>query len=67
MGLRDWANKAKDLAGKHPDQADKMADRAEGEAQQRTGHRYDEQIGKGVDDIQSRYGGGKDEDGGAER
>ncbi|MGV9596512.1 antitoxin [Streptosporangium sandarakinum] len=57
-GIGDWAKKAEDLAREHPDQADQVLDQGERFAGERTGHKYDEQIGEGVDAVQRRYGGG---------
>ncbi|MEV4835115.1 antitoxin [Nonomuraea sp. NPDC049486] len=41
--------------------ADEILERGEQAASEKTGGKYDEQIGKGVDAAQRRYGGGKGE------
>jgi hypothetical protein len=60
-GMGDWAKKAEELAKEHPDQADQAVDRAEQFASERTGGTYDEQLAKGADAVQERYGGGQGE------
>ncbi|MFI6709179.1 antitoxin [Nonomuraea sp. NPDC050478] len=60
-GMGDWAKKAEDLAKKNPDKADEILERGEQAASEKTGGKYDEQIGKSVDAAQRRYGGGKGE------
>jgi hypothetical protein len=60
-GMGDWAKKAEELAKEHPDQADQAVDRAERLASERTGGKYDEQLAKGADAVQERYGGGQGE------
>ena len=57
--IAEWLKKAEDLARGHSKQADKVLDRAERFAKERTGHKYDEHIEKGVDEVQRRYGGGE--------
>ncbi|MEU4578842.1 antitoxin [Nonomuraea sp. ATR24] len=57
-GIGDWVRKAENLARKHSKHVDKAVDKAEEMAKKRTGHKYDEQIGRGVDEVQRRYGGG---------
>ncbi|MCD0481760.1 antitoxin [Streptacidiphilus sp. ASG 303] len=59
-GIGDWADRARKLAEEHPDQVDRAADRAEEFADERTGHKYDEQIERGVDEVQRRLGAGRD-------
>ena len=56
--IGEWLKKAENLARGHSKQADQVLDRAEKFAKERTGHKYDEQITKGVDAVQRRYGGG---------
>ncbi|UBU11266.1 antitoxin [Nonomuraea gerenzanensis] len=56
--IGDWLKKAEDLARGHSKQADQVLDRAERYVKERTGHKYDDQIGKGADAVQRRYGGG---------
>ncbi|MEW9552141.1 antitoxin [Nonomuraea sp. NPDC050783] len=56
--MSEWLRKAENLARGHSKQADQVLDRAERFAKERTGHKYDEQIEKGVDAVQRRYGGG---------
>ncbi|TMR35709.1 antitoxin [Nonomuraea zeae] len=58
--MGEWLKKAENLARGHSKQADQILDRAEQYAKERTGHKYDDQIGKGVDAVQRRYGGGAD-------
>ena len=57
--IAEWLKKAEDLARGHSKQADKVLDRAERFAKERTGHKYDQHIEKGVDEAQRRYGGGE--------
>ncbi|SFF77216.1 MT0933-like antitoxin protein [Actinacidiphila alni] len=57
----DLVNKAKEAAKDHPDQVDKAADRGQDFAQDRTGHKYDDQIDRGVDSVQKAYGGDADD------
>ncbi|AXI81245.1 antitoxin [Peterkaempfera bronchialis] len=64
--MGDWVDKARQFAEEHPDQIGKIADKAEEFAKERTGHRYDDQIAKGVDQLQSRLGGDR-KDGEADR
>jgi hypothetical protein len=59
MGISEWANKAKRLAQSHSAQVDKAADRVERTIDERTGHRYDDQVEKGMDQVQRQYGGGE--------
>ncbi|GAA2206492.1 hypothetical protein GCM10009850_019500 [Nonomuraea monospora] len=56
--IGDWLKKAENLARGHSKQADQVLDRAERYVKERTGHKYDDQITKGVDAVQRRYGGG---------
>ncbi|TDD02766.1 antitoxin [Nonomuraea deserti] len=56
--IGEWLKKAENLARGHPKQFDQVIDRAEQYAKERTGHKYDEQISKGADSVQRRYGGG---------
>ncbi|MEV0616870.1 antitoxin [Nonomuraea sp. NPDC050404] len=56
--IGDWLKKAEDLARGHSKQADQVIDRAEQFVKERTGHKYDDQIGKGADAVQRRYGSG---------
>ncbi|GAA3642638.1 hypothetical protein GCM10022224_001240 [Nonomuraea antimicrobica] len=56
--IAEWLKKAENLARGHSKQADQVLDRAERYVKERTGHKYDDQIDKGVDSVQSRYGGG---------
>ncbi|HUR02668.1 MAG TPA: antitoxin [Nonomuraea sp.] len=57
--IAEWLKKAEDLARGHSKQADKVLDRAERFAKERTGHKYDQHIEKGADEVQRRYGGGQ--------
>ncbi|MEO3874692.1 antitoxin [Nonomuraea sp. B12E4] len=57
--IGEWLKKAESLARGHSKQADQLLDRAEQTAKERTGHKYDDQIEKGVDAVQRRYGGGE--------
>ncbi|MFI7128591.1 antitoxin [Nonomuraea sp. NPDC050153] len=57
--IAEWLKKAENLARGHSKQADQVVDRAEQYAKERTGHKYDEQISKGADALQERYGGGE--------
>lgn len=59
--IQEWLRKAEDFARGHSKQTDQMVDRAEEFAKERTGHKYDDQIGKGADAVQRRYGGGQGE------
>ncbi|MEV0236145.1 antitoxin [Nonomuraea sp. NPDC050786] len=59
--IGEWLKKAENLARGHSKQADQLLDRAERIAKERTGHKYDEQISKGADAVQRRYGGGSGE------
>ncbi|MEW1839090.1 antitoxin [Nonomuraea angiospora] len=56
--IGEWLKKAENLARGHSKQADQLLDRAERYAKERTGHKYDDQISKGADAVQERYGGG---------
>ncbi|WP_433431770.1 antitoxin [Nonomuraea sp. CA-141351] len=56
--IGEWLKKAENLARGHSKQADQVVERAEQIAKERTGHKYDEQISKGADAVQRRYGGG---------
>ncbi|TDD23112.1 antitoxin [Nonomuraea diastatica] len=56
--IGEWLKKAENLARGHSKHADQVLDRAEEYAKERTGHKYDEQISKGADAVQQRYGGG---------
>ncbi|MCF6471319.1 antitoxin [Nonomuraea sp. MG754425] len=56
--IAEWLKKAEDLARGHSKQADEVLDRAEQYVKERTGHKYDDQISKGADAVQRRYGGG---------
>ncbi|GAA4960764.1 hypothetical protein HD597_012608 [Nonomuraea thailandensis] len=56
--IGDWLKKAENLARGHSKQADQVLDRAERYVKERTGHKYDDQISKGADAVQRRYGGG---------
>ncbi|MEV0160053.1 antitoxin protein of toxin-antitoxin system [Nonomuraea fuscirosea] len=57
--IAEWLKKAENLARGHSKQADRVLDRAEEFAKERTGHKYDDQISKGADAVQQRYGGGQ--------
>ncbi|MBF8186064.1 antitoxin [Nonomuraea sp. K274] len=59
--IGEWLKKAENLARGHSKQADQLLDKAEQLAKERTGHKYDEQIEKGADAVQHRYGGGAGE------
>ncbi|MFC5825806.1 antitoxin [Nonomuraea insulae] len=59
--IAEWLKKAENLARGHSKQTDQVLDRAEEFVKERTGHKYDEQITKGVDSVQRRYGGGGQE------
>ncbi|SEG87758.1 MT0933-like antitoxin protein [Nonomuraea solani] len=59
--IGQWLKKAEDLARGHSKQADQVIDRAEQFVKEKTGHKYDDQIGKGADAVQRRYGGGRTE------
>lgn len=63
MSTQDWAEKAEDLAKKHPKQADQLLDRVEDEIEERTGHKFDQQVEQGVDAVQNRYGGDAEQEG----
>ncbi|MGW0199833.1 antitoxin [Nonomuraea sp. NPDC003201] len=56
--IGEWLKKVENLARGHSKQADQLLDRAERYAKERTGHKYDDQISKGADAVQQRYGGG---------
>ncbi|MGP4097316.1 antitoxin [Nonomuraea sp. KM90] len=56
--IAEWLRKAENLARGHSKQADQVLDRAEQIVKERTGHKYDDKITKGVDAVQRRYGGG---------
>ncbi|MEV1177757.1 antitoxin [Nonomuraea sp. NPDC049784] len=60
--IGEWLKKAENLARGHSKEADQLVDRAEQIAKERTGHKYDEQISKGADAVQRRYGGGGEEE-----
>ncbi|MGW0803506.1 antitoxin [Nonomuraea sp. NPDC002799] len=55
--IGEWLRKIENLARGHSKQADQLVDRAERFAKERTGHKYDDQIEKGADSVQRRYGG----------
>ncbi|MFG1705257.1 antitoxin [Nonomuraea sp. M3C6] len=57
--IGEWLKKAENLARGHSKQADQLLDKAERYTKERTGHKYDEQIDKGTDAVQRRYGGGE--------
>jgi len=62
MGLSEEAKIAKqaeDLAKEHPQQVEEAVTNAEKFAQDRTGHRHDEQIAKGGDELEKRLGAGQ--------
>lgn len=59
--IAEWLKKAEDLARGHSKQTDQILEKAEEYAKERTGHKYDEHITKGVDSVQRRYGGGEAE------
>ncbi|MFI6786290.1 antitoxin [Nonomuraea sp. NPDC050383] len=55
MGIGEWLKKAKDVAKEHSTQTDEALRKAEQFAQERTGHKYDEQIGQGFDAVERTY------------
>ncbi|TMR96316.1 antitoxin [Nonomuraea basaltis] len=57
--MGEWLKKAQNLARGHSKQTDELLDKAERYAKERTGHKYDEQIDKGAEAVQRRYGGGQ--------
>ncbi|RSN09413.1 antitoxin [Nonomuraea sp. WAC 01424] len=57
MSAQDWVKKAEELAKQHPQQADQLLDRVEDEIEERTGHKFDEQVEQGTDAVRRSYGG----------
>jgi 4-alpha-glucanotransferase len=53
-----FLDKAKDFVDKHDEQVDKALDKVGDEIDKRTGHKYSDQIDKGVDEAQKRTGEG---------
>ncbi|WP_037569900.1 antitoxin [Phaeacidiphilus oryzae] len=56
-GLGDFARKAEEWAEDNPEIARKGIDRAEAFAQDQTGHRFDDQISAGADQLANRFTG----------
>jgi hypothetical protein len=55
----DEIQKAEQLAKDHPQQADEALQKGEQFAEERTDHRFDQQIGAAGDKVEQRYGGGQ--------
>ena len=53
-----FLDKAKDFLDEHDEQVDKALDKVGEQVDQRTGHKYSDQIDKGVDFAQERTGEG---------
>ena len=51
-------DKMKDFADKHDEQIDQAAEKAGDKIDERTDHKYEEQLDRGVDEVQKRTGGG---------
>lgn len=56
MGFDEMKDKAKDLLGQHKDQADEGIDKARDLADQKTGGKHSDQIGKAADQAKDRLG-----------
>lgn len=56
--MNSFFDKVKDLAGKHDDKVDEALEKIGEAADERTGHKYSEQIRKGVDAAQQHTGEG---------
>jgi len=61
-GLGDFARKAEEWAGDNPEMTRKGIDQAEEFVQERTGHRFDDQISSGADKLADRLTGGNGDD-----
>jgi hypothetical protein len=55
--FEDLERDAEDLAKKDPQLADEGLQQVENFAEQETGHRFDQQISEGVDQVEQQYGG----------
>ena len=53
-----FLDKAKDFIDKHDEQVDKALEKIGDEVDKRTGHKYSDQIEKGVQEAQKRTGDG---------
>ncbi|MEV8513752.1 antitoxin [Dactylosporangium sp. NPDC051484] len=56
--MNSFFDKVKNLANEHDDKIDQALDKAGEVADDRTGHKYTEQIQKGVDVAKEHIGGG---------
>jgi hypothetical protein len=54
----DFLKKAKDFVDKHDEQVDQALEKIGDEVDKRTGHKYSDQIDKGVNEAQKRTGEG---------
>ena len=53
-----FLDKAKEFADKHDKQVDQVLEKLGDEVDKRTGHKYGDQIDRGVDEAQKRTGDG---------
>jgi phage-related protein len=53
-----FLDKAREFADKHDEQVDQALDKIGEQIDERTGHKYTEQIDRGVDEAQKRTGDG---------
>ncbi|GGN07837.1 hypothetical protein FHR83_002513 [Actinoplanes campanulatus] len=56
--MTDFLDKAKKFADQHDEQVDQGLEKAGDQIDERTGNRYSDQIGRGVDEAQKRTGEG---------
>jgi len=54
----DFLKKAKDFVDEHDEQVDQALEKIGDEVDKRTGHKYSDQIDKGVNEAQKRTGEG---------
>lgn len=52
------ADRMKDFLNEHDEQVDAAAEKAGDAIDERTDHKYNEQLDRGVDEVQERTGGG---------
>lgn len=60
--MSQWSDdlkKAEELTKDHPQQSEQAVQEGEKYAEQETGHRYDKEIGEGVQQLDDRFGGGQ--------
>ncbi|MFB4292851.1 antitoxin [Nonomuraea sp. ATR24] len=61
MGIRDWIKKAEEVAKEHPAESAEILKRAEEFVEDDTGHKYDEQITKGLEEVERTFDGADDD------